>query len=203
MANFCAIEDVENLLQLQITEDEQIASCLRAIVEATEAIRNYCHQYIEWVEDDEYTFDVDPGCGRLFLPELPVTEVSDVTEDDESLTEGREEDYLVGNFGIIYRMGQNWEPGVQIVTVTYSHGYETIPDDVRAVATRAAARAFQAGLKAEDSDGVPGVVSKSLGDYSVTFGSEAAAEGVLGASAARMLLLSEKDMLNRYRYKRQ
>jgi hypothetical protein len=42
----------------------------------------------------------------------------------------------------------------------------------------------------------------SLGDYSVQFGgaSGSSSEGSLGASGARMLLMSEKDTLNRYRY---
>jgi hypothetical protein len=72
------------------------------------------------------------------------------------------------------------------------------------VCTRAAARAYQAGLKAADADGIPGVASKSLGDFSVSFTGEAGggvSEGVMGASASRMLLLSEKDMLDRYRQK--
>jgi len=66
------------------------------------------------------------------------------------------------------------------------------------VCTRAAARAYQAGLRSADADGIPGVASKSLGDFSVSFAGEGA-EGVMGASAARMLLLSEKDILDRYR----
>jgi hypothetical protein len=73
------------------------------------------------------------------------------------------------------------------------------------VCVRAASRGYQAGLRAADSEGVLGVASKALGDFSVSYASEAgggAGEGVMGASAARMLLLSEKDMLNRYRIKR-
>src|SRR5690606_9607219 len=111
------------------------------------------------------------------------------------------EDYQLGNHGILHRVGGYWTQGVQIVTVTYTHGYgyDALPQDIVDVATRAASRAFQAGLKAADSDGVPGVAGKSLGDYSVNFQAENAGgvgEGVMGASAARMLLLSEKDILN-------
>lgn len=197
MADFCTIEDVANLLQITIAYDD--AACLRAIAEATEAIRNYCHQYIELVEDDEYTFDVEAGRRKLFLPELPVVEVSAVVEDSETLAEGADEDYQAGNYGILYRVDQDWAEGIQIVTVTYSHGYATIPVDVVAVCTRAAARGYQAGLKAAAMGGVAGVTSLGLGDYQVAYGSEGS-EGVMGASAARMLLLSEKDMLDRYRY---
>jgi len=68
---------------------------------------------------------------------------------------------------------------------------------------RAASRAYQMGLKTAAQDGVPGLQALSLGDYSVTYASEASGgvgEGVMGASGARMLLMSEKDMLNKYRY---
>ena len=48
-----------------------------------------------------------------------------------------------------------------------------------------------------------GVSNMALGDYQVGYASEAGGgvgEGVMGVSAARMLLLSEKDILNRYRH---
>lgn len=196
MADFCTVQDVAELLQIEITDVDKVASCQRAVSEASAAIRNYCRQYIELVEDDEYTFDVRPARWNLLLPELPVVEVSDVVEDDEGLVV--EDDYELGAHGQVWRVGRRWAAGNQIVTVTYTHGYETIPDDIIVVATRAAARAYQAGLRAADSDGVPGIASKALGDFSVSYASEGT-EGVMGASATRMLLLSEKDMLNRYR----
>jgi hypothetical protein len=198
---FCTIADVQDFLQIEVDEP----STARAITEATAAIKNYCHQMIELVEDDEYTFDVEAGRSKLFLPELPVTAVASVVEDGETLTEGSDEDYQVANHGVLHRVGQDWEAGVQIVVVTYTHGYATIPDDVVAVCTRAAARAYQAGLRASEDAGVPGIASKSLGDFSVSYSSGAGGvgEGVMGASGSRMLLLSEKDMLNRYRYIKQ
>lgn len=202
---FCTVQDEENFLQIEIAETDKIASCERAIEEATEAIRNYCHQYIELVDDDVITLDCAGG-GRLFLPELPVRAVAEVIEDGEILTAG--EDYQLGQHGILHRVGSNWKAGIQIVQITYTHGYDLydeLPDDIIGVATRAAARAYQAGLRATEAEGVPGVSAKSLGDYSVTYVGESGGgmgEGVMGASAARMLLLSEKDILNRYRYTR-
>lgn len=198
---FCTIQDVEDFLQIEIAE-AKAGAATRAIVEASQAIRNYCHQVIELVEDEAITVDCAGG-PRLFLPQLPVVEVSLVVEDGETLTAGPDEDYQLGQYGILHRVGANWAAGIQIVTITYSHGYEDLPDDVIAVATRAASRAYQAGLRAAEMAGVPGVVSLGLGDYSVSFGAEGGggiSEGVMGASAARMLLLSEKDMLNAYRY---
>jgi len=39
----------------------------------------------------------------------------------------------------------------------------------------------------------------SLGDYSVTYSAEGAGGGMLGVSAAPLLLRSEQEILNRYR----
>lgn len=204
MANFAEVGDVANFLQLEISTDVQLAACHRALVGATAAIKNYTKQEIERVEDDEITLDVQPHRTRLFLPELPVIEVSAVVEDEDELTVT--DDWKLGQHGILHRAGGRcWAAGVQIVTVTYTHGYANIPDDIVDVCTRAAARVYQAGLKAAEAEGVPGVASKSLGDFSVSFAAEGgggAGEGVLGASAARLLLMSEKEILDNYRVKR-
>jgi hypothetical protein len=85
-----------------------------------------------------------------------------------------------------------------MVMNVYSHGYAVIPDDIISVATRIASRAYQAGLKAADMGAVPGISATTLGDYSVSFGG-GTAEGVLGASAAPLLLQSEKELLDKYR----
>lgn len=199
MSGFCTVQDIESLLQITVPAEKQGAA-LRAIEEASEVIRNWCHQHIDEVADDAVTLDVEVSSARLFLPELPVTAVSLIVEDGETLVV--DDDYKLGQHGVLHRVGRRWATGVQIVEVTYTHGYETIPDDVRAVCTRMAARSYQAGLRAEENEAVPGVTAKSLGDYSVQFGAEsgAAGEGVLGASAAPMLLRSEREMLARYRY---
>jgi len=196
MADFCTVADVEAVLQVSITDAAQIVSCQRAITEASKVIRNYCQQELDLVEGDVYTFDVPLARWNLLLPELPVVSVETVVEDGEALTVT--DDYILAHHGQLIRVGRRWKPGWQIVTVTYDHGYSTIPDDIVGVATRAAARIFQAGLRAADSAAVPGVTGKSLGDYSVQYSAEGT-EGVMGVSAARMLLLSEKDILDNYR----
>lgn len=198
---FCTIADIENFLQVTISGDAvKVASATRAITEVTEAIKNYCHQEIELVTGDVITLDCAGG-SKIFLPELPVISVASVVEDGETLVVT--DDYVLGQHGIVHRVDDTWESGVQIIEIMYTHGYDVIPDDIVAVATRAASRAYQAGLAAAAVGGVAGVASMSLGDYSISLGTGAgggAGEGVMGASAARMLLLSEKDALNRYRY---
>lgn len=194
---FCEVSDLENLLQVTIPA-AKLDAAQRAIDAATEAIKNYCRQTLEAVEDDPVTLDCTGG-SRIVLPEMPVTEVSEVIEDGETLT--ATDDYKLGQHGILHRVGANWAAGVQVITVTYSHGYSIIPDDIVDVCARAAARAYQAGLRAEQVAAVPGVQAHSLGDYQVQFGAEAAqaGEGTLGASAAPILLASERRILDKYR----
>ncbi len=155
---------------------------------------------IERVANETITLDC-AGSYRLFLPELPVILVGAVVEDGVALTVT--DDYKLGSYGILYRVDDDWKAGVQIVQVTYTHGYAVIPDDVTAVCARAASRAYQAGLAAAAVGAVAGVTAMQLGDYSFSLGSGAgggAGEGTMGASGARLLLLSEKDTLARYRY---
>ena len=196
MANFATVADVEAFLQVELTSS-QLVSVERALTEATAAIRNYTRQHLSLVEDDEIVLRPF-GDWRLFLPELPVLSVSLVEQDGATLTADA---YIWEGNGILRRYPTaRWCGGNKTVKVVYDHGYAEIPDDIVAVATRAAARAFQAGLRAAETAGTPGIASKSLGDFSVSYATEgSSAEGVMGASAARMLLMSEKELLNRYR----
>ena len=197
---FCSVDDVAALLMLEISDPDEVQACIRAIDEATAAIQNYCHQELEYAANDVLTLDC-PGGSKIFLPELPVISVSTVVENEVTLTVTT--DYKLGQFGILYRVGRSWAAGVQNVVVTYSHGYADIPDDILGVCTRAASRIYQAGLRAKEQNGIVGVANMALGDYQVGYASEAGGgigEGVMGVSAARMLLLSEKDILNRYRH---
>jgi len=199
---FATIADIEAFLQIEITEADEIASAVRALGEATAAIRNYCRQYLSLVEGEVIVLDAPRG-RRLFLPELPVVELSQVVEEGVTLVANT--DYRLDGSGMLHRLkGNVWKldgdmEGLQNIEITYSHGYDPIPDDIVVVCTRAASRAYQAGLRATDSEGVAGVASKSLGDYSVAFQQEGVQEGTMGASAARMLLMSEKDLLDKFR----
>ncbi|NUM48732.1 MAG: hypothetical protein HUU38_28835 [Anaerolineales bacterium] len=198
---FATVADVAAFLQIDIPSDDEAA--LRALGEATAAIRNYTRQYLSRVEDDTITLDAPHG-RRLFLPELPVVSVETVIEESVALVANT--DYRLDGAGLLHRLkGNVWNfwgtsEGLQNIEVTYTHGYDPIPDDIVVIATRAAARAYQAGLKAEENGGVGGLISKQLGDYSVGFSPEATSmEGTMGVSAARLLLMSEKDILNKYR----
>lgn len=195
MSDLCTIGDVELFLQIDISDSSDTSSCIRAIEEATAAIKSYCGQEIA---SGESTLDFDIWVPRRFilLPELPVNSVTSVVEDDEDLVEGRDEDYVLAQHGKLYRVGGFWSTGPQIVEVTWTHGYTQIPEDIVGVCARAASRAYQAGLKSASMDGLSGISARSLGDFSVQYHSERGE----GASASYMLLESEKRILSRYKY---
>ena len=194
--SFATVADIELVIQQPIVGPDKIQAANFGLFSVSAAIRNYCRQTLYLVENDQVI--LDSGGGRvILLPQLPVVSVSVVSENGLELVTSSH--YLLGQFGSLGRIGRPWFRGPGAVAVTYTHGYAVIPDDIRSVTARAASRLYQAGLRAADSAGGPGVVSKSLGDFAVTYGAEAAAEGTMGASGARVLLLSEKDLLDAYR----
>ncbi len=196
---FCTVQNIADFLQLTI-DAAHIEAAEQAITAASAAIQNYCHQYLAEVKDDVVTFDIEHLRYDLHLPELPVSSIKSVIENNEVLT--KDSDYKLGSKGILYRIGRPWVLGVQVVKVIYTHGFaaDAYPEDLIAVCTRAAARAYQAGLRVEALSGVPGVQAESLGDYSITYGAETSSTGEysLGASGAPLLLRSEKEILDKY-----
>ncbi len=196
---FCEIVDLENKLQLTIAYDS--AAALAAIEEATAAIQEYCQQTLSAVAGDEIAFDIGERVTKLFLPELPVMAVSEVEEDGEVLVATT--DYKLGAYGILYRVGAYWYPGVQTVVVTYNHGYAILPQVIKDVCASAAARRYQSGLHSAAVEGVAGVRAMSLGDYSIQYetgGGGTEASG--GTVAALELTPGEKQLLAHYRFRR-
>lgn len=197
MSAFCTIADLEAFLQVVIGTPN--ASAEAAIAGASAAIQNYTRQRIEQVANDVLTLTIEVYRSVILLPELPVTAVASVVEDGTALTVG--DQYRWTSAGLLVRQSRPWGSGWQDVVVTYTHGYATIPDDLKEVCKRAAARAYQAGRRSAAAGGIGGIASEQLPDYSVSFTPETAsgAASSLGASAAPILLPSEKTMLDRYR----
>lgn len=192
MAAFCAIADLEAFLQVAIGTPN--ASATAAIAAASAAIQNYTRQRIEQVAADVLTLTVEAYRSVILLPEHPVTAVASVVEDGTALTVGTH--YRWTSAGLLVRQARAWNSGWQEVVVTYTHGYSTIPDDLKAMCVQIAARQYRAGLTAAATGGIAGIQSETLPDYAVTF-----AGGNPGASmsAPPLLLPSEKQILDRYR----
>lgn len=195
---FCSIDDINTFLGTTILPND--AQATLAIAEATAVIQNYCNQKIEQVSDDSIYLD-GSGSTKLFLPEIPVSEIASVEVDGVLLDPTY---YALAENGVLWRKYGVWTLGARNIKITYTHGYENVPEEVRGVCYRSAARLYQAQLKALRQDFVSGLQSVSVGDWSETYESAggSAGESDKGVSAARTLLMSEKDILNKYRYKR-
>jgi len=64
---------------------------------------------------------------RLYLKHYPINSVSALTEDDDALTEGSDEDFMIyQNEGYLWRVGANWSEGNQNISVSYKAGYVAI-----------------------------------------------------------------------------
>ena len=195
----CSIDDVSTFLGKDILPDNQ--QVIQAIAESTAAIQNYCNQKIEYVENDTVLFD-GTGTKKMFLPELPVTQIVSVKVNGVLIDPSG---YALAENGVLWRFYDVWPVGARNVEITYSHGYPTIPDDLKGVCYRSAARLYQAQLKALHQDFVAGLQTVTVGDWSEAYESgqsSSSGESDKGISAARTLLLSEKEILNKYRYKR-
>lgn len=115
---------------------------------ATGVIQAYTRQQLEYVQND--TVDLTPMEGRLVLPERPVVDVTAVaglSTGDWTLVrdtiypgpvyihDWELDDILTSNV----TWTPLWKPTVQ---VTYSHGFQSIPNDLKALCLSVAARLY-------------------------------------------------------------
>lgn len=149
---------------------------------ACDVVRSLTEQDVTLVEDDEIVLD-GTATDALLLPQLPVVEVSEVSEDGDEVDA---EDYVVNDAGVLLKPGGKWCQGRQNVAITYSHGFaydpdedvNEIPADLRMVALSIAQRL----LRNTDAK------SLTLGSYSISFATEKADIGT-----------TEKLILDKYR----
>lgn len=136
---------------------------LAALTAASRRFRGAVGHDVRLVEDDVVTLD---GNGResLLLPVWPTTAVASVVLDGTTLVEGT--DYAWSEAGLLRRLGcRSWPDRLRCLTVTYSHGWTVIPEDIQEAVIDQAQTMFT----------VPaGVQSKAVGGQSVTFGATAA-----------------------------
>lgn len=160
---------------------------LAASLTATEAdrleqaqalVRDFCGWHISPVEtDDEYVL---PVASPTIL--LPSTYVTVVAVDYEGTTYVAETDYEATDGGKVTRAYGYWLAGT---TVTFTHGYATVPRAVQAVVQAVAQRAV----------GNPGsLVRQQIGPFAETYSTTGS-----GQVATLALLDAEKEALRPYR----
>ncbi|MFD5795601.1 hypothetical protein ACFWIO_19085 [Streptomyces diastatochromogenes] len=149
-----------------------------ALASASAVIRKWTRQTITRVADDVAQLRVI-DCDELVLPQRPVESVSEVKVHALVLNDWvLSGDRLLRTGGWRYLPGTSSYPDPGIVQVTYTHGWDEIPDDVRAVCLDLAAStlANPAMLRQEAID-----------DYTRTFAAESLGLGGLSESHKAML----------------
>lgn len=165
---------------------------------ASNLIRNRgLDQRIDLVEDDVAEFYGD-GSAVIFLPELPVHDVTAVTVDDVALEAGTDFRAELGREGrraILRRLGgRTWARG-EVIAVTYTHGWRltpagsgdfdapTLPEDLALIVCRVAARGIANPLS---------LVQQSMGRVVQQFGFD----------ASRVATLTDADLADLAAYQR-
>jgi hypothetical protein len=149
-----------------------------ALASASAIIRRWTRQTITKVADDVATLRVIDEC-ELVLPQRPVVSVSQVKVNSLVL-----QDWVLSGDRLLRTGGWRRLPGTTtypdpgLVEVTYTHGWDEVPDDVRAVCLDLATMSVTnpAGLR-----------SVAIDDYSRTFAAETLGTGTLSAAHREIL----------------
>lgn len=121
------------------------------------------------------------GTHVLPLPSLHLTEVTSVTEDGSAVAVA---DMQWSQAGYVWR-SQPWTTRLRGISAVISHGYDSVPLEVRAVVLGVAARVAASP---------EGIVRQQVGQVSLTF-----TQAAFNAAANITLLNHERAVLDRYR----
>jgi hypothetical protein len=200
----CSLADLEDLIQVAIPAGD-LDAANAAIATAGAVIRTYTGQRLTFVADESVLL-TGRGVPEVYLPELPVTAVSAVSERGIALDAGTQYDWeAAGRLVRLYSAGsgleyparaRGWYPGWRAVSVTYSHGYAVLPADLVDVAARVAARRYLGGKRSA----LVGPHARES-DYAAVFQGEGTtdASGAYGPTSAPMLTGHERLILDQYR----
>jgi hypothetical protein len=172
------VDDLAARMQRTLSDEEQIRAYY-LLQDASATVRNYCRRDFT---SDETTMRVRVRNGKIRLPNSPVTAVSSITDmdgNDVTFTwySGSTIDFTSTPLNA-WELNGSIRP--QWVDVTYTHGYDQIPDTVIAIVCRLAATALD--TPAEDA----GTQSESIAGYSYTRGAIAASGGLFGEEKAQL-----------------
>jgi hypothetical protein len=151
MAPFATAVELEDFLQLESgTIKTATANLVLAI--ASGAIRSY----VGWSISEETAELVTQGTGDnvIRLPTKLLTDVTSVEVDGDLLVFG--DDFRWTTLGRLRRIGARWPRVEQTVEVTFVHGYNPVPDEVKGLCLSLAGRLYNnpEGLRAWSVDGL-------------------------------------------------
>lgn len=184
MTDLFLAADVELRLGRSFNDSEALR--IDALVaDVSASIRNYTKQTIT---EETTTARIRVRNGKLRLPQRPVTDV------DSVLTINGDPTMYEWVYGDVISASPNvpdtfaWEPftnGIQALDVTYTHGWDPVPDVIVGVCCSVALRAL--GRDPVDA----GMTSESIAGYSYSL-------GAAGAAGPFGLLQAEKDILDSF-----
>jgi hypothetical protein len=176
------------------TVDADRAAAL--LVDASATVRRYVRQQISRVVDDTVTVRVDRG--RVVLPERPAEKPTQIVRADTGWVIPPAAWWWTG-VGAVELFSPTWvgngpTPGfrdsrLHAVTVTYTHGYEEIPQEIVKVVCQMVGRVIDGAF------GSPGLRQEVIDDYTAMAG------GSL-VSGTVALVPEEKEDLEPFRVRR-
>lgn len=164
---FALPEDLGSYLKQTLANDD--ATALLYLDAASDAVRDYLQQQVDYVADDVVVLDPEPD-GSVFLPELPVVSVTAVevlsadgwvVADPLTYTVSTRTGRVTAAHGYLTR----WPNTQGSWRVTYTHGFAVVPNSLKTAALGVAARAYVSEV---------GVDMERLGGYQVKYAVEAA-----------------------------
>src|SRR3954470_6768383 len=182
MAALATLAQLEARLGRQISDVDEMTRAEALLDDASAAVRSYTGQYISSASSSER---LAARHGYVRLPQRPARSVDDVVNDDALDVPFR---WALGSEEVQLDAAFYCPPSQRrvYVTVTYSHGYAVVPDDIVAVTCNIAARSL--GVRAEDA----AVTSQTITNFSESY-------GPVGAAGPVGLFSSETMVLDRYR----
>lgn len=154
-APFFEVEELAARLQVSVDEFDPAATLLAQL--ASDAVREDLRLSVDYVANDTLTIYGD-NSEVLVLPERPITNVTSVTMAGQTLVpvqvnststllmydwrpDGRMYRVVYGGSFYAAELYYKWPAGVP-VTITYSHGFQTVPTVFKRVALELAAAAY-------------------------------------------------------------
>jgi len=187
---FATISDLEGATGSDLQDN---ATAIRYLETASQAIRDWLDQRVEYVEDEEIVMWGN-GLRLMTLPEMPIVSITEVlpesAEDPLDASdyeiEGRSGLRRLGNF--CWAIGERYH-------ITYSHGYAVKPADVLAGAPLLPSTIREATIQLAGDRllsvgvGGGGVVSETIGIYTYKVDSDTSSGESLAVSGDMKLLL--------------
>lgn len=166
--------------------DDLVVDEVDQLAYASAFVRAYCGWHITPSLTEATTLDTNGGT-VLLLPTLHLTGLGAVTYTDQAATVVPPANLTWSEKGLVSleKFG-SWPVGLSTVTVSFTHGYDVVPDAVRAV-TVALAKRIPAQM---DS-----VTAGTVGGVSWQYGGMLAGQAALSASFTAI----EAMVLDRYR----